>query len=170
MARGSNGQSRDLPGPRVWQTLHSFFVGARSPRRAIPARTAIVALTVSEQDRNVLTSIAQQEPFDIHFAESCEDASKMASQLTAPMILFDRNWPGTDWRMAVEQLAASPHHACVILMSGVADDYLWQELIRRGGYDILPKPLRNDNVIRVIKLALSYLNSERKPAGLARNS
>lgn len=170
MARVSIGQSRDLRGPRVWQALHSFFVCARSPRRAVPARTAIVALTLSDQDRNVLTSIAQQEPFDMHFAESFEDASKLVNTFSAPVILFDRNWPGTDWRMAVEHLAASPHHACVILMSGVADDYLWQELIRRGGYDVLPKPLRNDHVIRVIKLALSYLNSERKPAGLARNS
>jgi DNA-binding NtrC family response regulator len=169
MARGSNGQSRDLRRPSAWQVLYSFFAGAGSARRPSVPRVPIVALMV-EQDRGVLTNISRQELLDVHFAESCEEASALANQLSAPVILFDRNWPGTDWRTAVEKLAASSHHACVILMSGVADDYLWQELIRRGGYDVLPKPLRNDSVSRVIKLALSYLNSERKPAGLARNS
>ena len=48
-------------------------------------------------------------------------------------------------------------------MSGVADDYLCQELIRQGGYDILPKPLRADNAARVVKLALSYWNSSKLP-------
>jgi FixJ family two-component response regulator len=72
--------------------------------------------------------------------------------------------------MAVESLAASTHGACVILMSGVADDYLFQELIRRGGYDILPKPLRPDNAARVVKLALSYWNRTTQPAAPARRS
>ena len=170
MARGSNGQSRNVRRPRVWQALHSFFAGIGSPRKTLASRVPIVALIVGEQDRGVLASVSKQEPFDVHFAESCEEAFTLANQWNAAVIFFDRDWPGTDWRAAVESLAASSHHACVILMSGVADDYLWQELIRRGGYDVLPKPLRNDTVSRVIKLALSYLHSERKLAGLTRNS
>jgi FixJ family two-component response regulator len=50
----------------------------------------------------------------------------------------------------------------VILVSGVRDDYLWQEVIRRGGYDVLPKPLRADSVARIVKLALSYWKSAPK--------
>ena len=95
----------------------------------------------------------------MHFVESCDEASTVSNQLTAPVILFDRDWPATEWRAAVRSLAASPHRACVILMSGVADDYLRQELIRRNGYDVLPKPLRAENVSRVIRLALSYWSS-----------
>ena len=149
--------------PRVWQALHSFFAGT-SGRSTAAARVPIVALVVSEQDRSVLESVSSHQPIEFHFAQSCEDASNLVRQLSAPVILFDRNWPGTDWRTAVENLSTSPHRACVILMSGVTDDYLWQELIRRGGYDVLAKPIRADNVERVIKLALSYLNSARKPA------
>jgi FixJ family two-component response regulator len=90
--------------------------------------------------------------------------------LTAPIVLLDRDWPGAEWRTAVERLAAAPHCACVILMSGVSDDYLLQELIRWGGYDILPKPLRADKAARVVKLALSYWNSAPKPAAPRRGS
>jgi DNA-binding NtrC family response regulator len=124
----------------------------------------VVALVVNEQDRHVLASVFGQEPLDVRFAESCEEACSVSNQLTAPVILLDRDWPETEWRAAVERLTASPHRACVILVSSVADAYLWQELTRRGGYDVLPKPLQADKVARTVKLALSYWNSTPKPA------
>jgi hypothetical protein len=53
-------------------------------------------------------------------------------------------------------------------MSGVTDGYLWQELVRTGGYDVLPKPLRADNVAKVVKLAMSYWTSASTSASSAR--
>src|ERR1700733_10490671 len=120
-------------GLRVWQAIQSFFAGVAPSRMALSSRVPIVALVVSDQDRYVLTNISGQELLDLHFAESYEEGRAVANQLTAPVILFDRNWPGTEWKPAVESLAASSHRPCIILMSGVADDYLFQELIRRGG-------------------------------------
>jgi DNA-binding NtrC family response regulator len=152
----------------VWEAIHSFFAGIVPSRMALSSRVPIVALVVGERDRYILSSISGQEPLDVHFAESCAEAQAVANQLTAPVILFDRNWPGTEWKPAVEKLAASAHRPCVILMSGVADDYLFQEVVRRGGYDVLPKPLRADNAARIVKLALSYWNRPAKPAVPAR--
>lgn len=148
---------------RVWEMVHSLFTGGAS-RRIPPSRVPVVALVVNEQDRHVLASVFGQEPLDVRFAESCEEAYSVANQLTAPVILLDRDWPETEWRAAVERLTKSPHHACVILVSRVSDAYLWQELIRRGGYDVLPKPLQADKVERAVKLALSYWNSTPRPA------
>jgi len=129
-----------------------------------------VALVADEQDRRVLTNVAGQEKFEVHFVESSEEAGAVANQLTAPVILFDRDWPGTQWRTNIQSLAALPHRACIVLMSGVSDDYLLQELIRRGGYDVLPKPLRTDSVTRLVKLALSYWNSAPRSAVLTPRS
>jgi DNA-binding NtrC family response regulator len=150
--------------PSLWLALHSFFTGMTVSRKAIPPRVAVIALLVNEHDRDVLTSSSGMEPLDVRFAESYEEACALASRLTAPIILFDRDWPGIEWRTAVASLAALPHRACVLLISGVADGYLWQELIRTGGYDVVPKPLRPDNVASVVKLALSYWNSASEPA------
>jgi DNA-binding NtrC family response regulator len=110
----------------------------------------------SDADRQVLTKVGDRELLDVSFAESREEAWDAMNRLVAPVILFDRDWPGADWRATVQAFASSPHQVCVILLSGVADDYLWQELIRCRGYDILTKPLRAGDVERVIKLALSF--------------
>ena len=159
----------------VWQLIHSVFTSGAPSRKAPPARIPVVAIVVSEQDRRVLTSVSGQELLELHFVESCEEACTVANHLTAPVILFDRDLPGAEWRTVVGNLAALPHRACVVLMSGVADDYLRQELIRRGGYEVLPKPLRAANISRVINLALSYWTSvasagAEKPAVPARRS
>ena len=156
--------------PSWLEVVHSFFTSMALRRKTVPSRVPVVALVVSEQDRYILSSTSGHEALDVRFAESCEEARTLANKLTAPIVLFDRDWPGAEWRTAVAILAALPHRACVILMSGVADDYLWQELIRTGGYDVLPKPLRPDNVVRVVKLALSYWNSALKPAIPARRA
>ncbi|HEY4361123.1 MAG TPA: response regulator [Bryobacteraceae bacterium] len=163
----------------MWRFLQSLFTDGSGNRAALSSRASsagtlapgtaspgipVVAMVVNQPDRNVLTAVGTQEPFAIRFAESYEEACSLARQLSAPVILVDRDWPGSDWRGAVETFAALPHAACVILVSGVADDYLWQELIRRGGYDVLGKPLRREDVARVLKLALSYWQASTNPA------
>jgi CheY-like chemotaxis protein len=128
-------------------------------RKAHPSRISVVAQVADEHDRVVLRGLSVDEPFDVHFAQSWEEARALATRLIAPVILFDRDWPGVDWKPVVNNLAASPSGTCVILLSAVSDDYLWQEVIRRGGYDVLTKPLKAQNVARVVKLAWSYWSS-----------
>jgi CheY-like chemotaxis protein len=177
--RGSNPSVLDrcsgLRMPNLWQVIQSFFTTNTPSRTTFPARIPVVAIVVSEQDRKVLASVSSQELLELHLVESCEEACTVADHLTAPVILFDRDFPGAEWRTAVRSLAASPHRACVVLMSGVVDDYLRQELFRRGGYEVVPKPLRPENISRAIRLALSYWTSAAstgaaKPAVPARRS
>jgi len=161
------------------RALHSFLADApkrvqadrphaplctKSAAQAVAPRVSIVALVVSDHDREVLTCISNREPVDIYFAESHVDAWEAMNRLDPPVILYDRDWPDAEWRTTVQALASSPHRSCVILASRVADDYLWQELIRCGGYDLLAKPFRADDVGRSLKLALSYWRSARAAA------
>jgi len=64
----------------------------------------------------------------------------------------------------VRSLAALPHRPVVILLSKVADEYLWNEVFRIGGFDILARPLRIEEVRRAVGLALSYWRSEAATA------
>ena len=146
--------------PYVLSAIKSFFAAA-SPR-ADEARLTIVALLVEHQDRELLASICRRHGWDVHFASTCTDASDAANRLKAPLIFCDRDLPGTDWRDLVQVLAASPHGACVVLVSRVVDAYLWNEVGHKGGYDVLSKPLHEVDVVRVVKLGWSYWNSTAK--------
>ena len=70
-------------------------------------------------------------------------------------MLFDRDLPDVDWRQGIGKLANE--HSRVILASFVADDYLWEEVIHCGGYDVIAKPYREDEVIHMIQFAWAAL-------------
>jgi len=128
---------------------------------ASDGRISVVALVVSDEDRQVLTRVAQEERLEIHFPNSRVEAWDAMNRWNAPVILYDRDWPNAEWRTTVRTFAAAPQHSCVILACRVADDSLWQELIRYGGYDLLPKPFRVEDVTRALRLASSYWRSGR---------
>jgi CheY-like chemotaxis protein len=150
----------------AWQLICSFLA-AIPGRLWAPNATArtdtvslrrmhIVALVADYQERKVISAASFEESWAVQFAESSDDAREVSNRLLAPVILCDRDWPDMDWRAAVRSLASLPHRPCVILTSRVFDDYLWAELVRHGGYDLLAKPLRQSDVARVVRLAVTY--------------
>ena len=128
---------------------------------------AIIGLVTSDEDRRLLAGICNRNGWHLLYADTCAAARAALDKLKAPVILCDRDLPGKEWRETVEALASSPHRACVILVSGVLDAYLWDEVVRTGGYDVLYKPLREDDVVRSVRLAWSYWSSATKTAALS---
>ncbi len=92
-------------------------------------------------------------------ADTIDEDQALSGELPASVVLCDRDAPGGVWWQTVQTLAPGPHRPCILLVSRVVDDYLWNEVIRRGGYDVLPKPLREEDVVRAIKLAGAYRNT-----------
>ena len=126
---------------------------------------AVIGLVTSGEDRQLLAGICRRNRH-LFFAETCEEARAAMDKLKASVIFCDRDIPGKGWRETVEKLASSPYRACIILVSGVVDTYLWNEVVRMGGYDVLSKPLREADVVRAVRLAWSYWNSSTRTAEL----
>ena len=141
-------------------SARSRFPEPKEKDKSSGAALSLVAITQAESEQQVLREAAERQHWGLRFADSCEDAWRLADRLRAPVILCDRDVPGVAWREAVGILAALPHRPMVVLISQVADEYLWHELFRTGGFDVLRKPLQADEASRVLKLALSYWQSE----------
>jgi CheY-like chemotaxis protein len=144
-----------------WSSLFSRllrFTGAvwkeEVPDRsaASPETIHIVALGLGDRDRELLARLAAQYSWTLDFGENSK----------AQILLCDRNLPGADWREVVQTAASAPQLVYSILLSKVADDYLWNEVIRRGGYDLLVTPLREEDVLRAVRLGWSYWSSATK--------
>jgi CheY-like chemotaxis protein len=88
------------------------------------------------------------------FALAASAAKALALPPAGPtVIVFDRDLPGEDWRRALPRLAALPQTICVLLASPVADPYLWLEVSRHGGDDVLAKPCKTAEVDRAVAFA-----------------
>ena len=143
------------------------WAAASATGRSTMPPLAVIGLVTSDEDRQLLARICSRNSWHLLFADTREEARTALDKSKAPVILCDRDLPGKGWRETVEDLASSPQRACVILVSGVVDTYLWDEVVRTGGYDVLSKPLREDEVVRAVRLAWSYWNSATRTMELS---
>lgn len=119
-------------------------------------RIPVVAVTSDSRDRNSLSAFAVRGAWDLMMTGSLEAALVDSHKRRTGVVLCDRDLPGVDWREALEKLAASNPACAIILTSSVNDEYLWDEVIHRGGYDVLAKPLQEEQTVRAVNLAWSY--------------
>ena len=128
----------------------------------------LVALVLSDWNRALLARIAKDHRWVIHFARTSAEAWELLNEHKAQIFLFEREAPGADWRGMIRKVVSGPRLVCAILISDVTDDYLWNEVVMWGGHDVLVTPLREENVLRAVRLARLYWNSAMKTtAGVA---
>jgi len=132
------------------------------------ANSGITILSVpgTDLDRQLLDEISRRNRWTISFASSSDEAREWLKRTKPQIILIDRDIDGADWRYAVSSLAAASGGACVLLISRVTDEYLWNEVVTNGGYDVLRKPLNENDVLRNVRLAWSYWTSTRQSASV----
>src|SRR6266567_2400862 len=141
----------------MWRVIHSIFVACRcllsregpesvggSLLGTAPsggAQVTVVALIANEPDRELLSHLAAEHQWTVYFAHTCGEAWDVLNEHRVPIVLCDRELPGAEWRDVIHMMVASTHPVYAILVSKVADGYLWNEVIRRGGHDLLVTPL-----------------------------
>jgi len=119
-------------------------------------RIPVLAIAREDLDRNSLSAFSVRGQWDLVLTESCEEALEALKKMRAAVILCDRDLPGVDWRNTLEKLSASRPDCPIVLTSSVNDEYLWDEVIHKGGYDVLSKPLQEGLTVRAVNLAWSY--------------
>jgi hypothetical protein len=82
----------------------------------------------------------------------CSDQSRILSALEGariPVVICDTEY----WEQTARELRGVSAPTCIVLSAGSADDRLCAEAGRHGVYDVLAKPFRAAEVLRVIKMA-----------------
>jgi DNA-binding NtrC family response regulator len=157
----------------MWHVLHrglaniTRLVSKRDEASSSPLVTVICFLP-EDQDRPLMMDLCRRHQWEAFFATSREEAEWALQELKPQIMLFDRDVAGSDWREFVTRFAARSSGACIMLVSKVIDDNLWNDLVSSGGYEVLRKPLRDDEVSRAVRMAWSYWSSTVKRATSAR--
>lgn len=93
------------------------------------------------------------------YSASClqEAALRLVAAPPRPIVLYDTDTSG-EWRVALENFLLIRHESCIILLSRLADDQMWMDVLEYGGYDLLMKPFRPMEVRSVVRGALLGIN------------
>ena len=70
-----------------------------------------------------------------------------------PIVICDADQMADEWQLVALELRRVPETPCLILASSVRDDCFSAEALKQGVYDVLTKPLRATEVLRITKMA-----------------
>lgn len=119
----------------------------------------MLAIMKSSQDQAALENFATSNGWDLTMLDTLPEASALSAKPNTGVIILDRDLTENDWRPAVHSLAQHRPAPCIILASSVLDEYLFDEIVKQGGFDIVAKPIRPDELRRIGGLALTFWKS-----------
>jgi hypothetical protein len=131
---------------------------------ADPEDKLLVRLLVITQDDNFFLSIHSLLTgcgWETRVVRTVERGLQMLDEFPASVAIYD--WPanGKDWRIDVDRLTARPDYPCVLLASPVDDEYLGAELVRHGGFDVIPRSAEAERFVRTIQFAFFFKRNTR---------
>jgi hypothetical protein len=133
---------------------------SHAPPASDDGSVRLVVLTQDEPFYKRLHNIATACEWRIGRAQSLEEVETQIVSDPGSIVVYERDWDGGDWRSALGKLYEIPVHPCILLASRVADEYLWREVVRNHGFDILPVAAPDEKLIRVLKFAWTWVRSK----------
>jgi hypothetical protein len=134
----------------------------RHPVRQVPGDSEdqnLIRLLVVTRDDNFFLSVHEVATgcgWEARMVRTVERGLQILDEFRASVAIYDRAATEDNWRLDVERLTAGPDHPCVLLASPVDDEYLRAELVRHGGFDVIPRSADADRLVRNIQFAYFF--------------
>lgn len=116
----------------------------------------IVRLLVITRDERFSTSVREAATacgWEIQHTGTVESGVDVLRAFPASVAIYDWRALEEDWRPAMDRLSSLPDHPCLLLASPVADEYLCAEVVRHGGFDVMPRSASQDRIIGNVRFA-----------------
>lgn len=113
-------------------------------------RLVFLIVGLEEEDRQTLTRAANRFGCDLIGAGTIRDAIRLVRDRVVRVIFCSCNLPDGDWRELLDLSAAWSSPPKVIVVSRLAGNRLWSEVLNLGGYDLLAAPLEEREVSYVL--------------------
>ena len=125
--------------------------------RGSESLSGLMAVLPTPEDRTALQRIIGPCRWELQWTNTCREAIDAFRRTSPPIVICDRDLPDGDWRELWDILAREPRPPMFIVTSRLADDALWAEVLNVGGYDLLLKPFRAEEVIRMVHAAATQI-------------
>jgi len=112
----------------------------------------LLVVSSDEQDHSSLRRILRAD-CRLHAAVGLHEAMSCVRRFGPQVVICDQTFADGDWRELLSDLQSEQQMPPLIVVSRLADDRLWAEVLNLGGYDLLTKPFVEAEVGRVVKLA-----------------
>jgi DNA-binding NtrC family response regulator len=140
---------------RKWSLQSNKARYMSTPRASVKPQSALLISPVAE-DHNILGELFRCQGWTLGHASSISSVSALLTENATSVVITERDLSVGNWKDVLKAMHALGEPPLLIVISRLADDYLWAEALNLGVYDVLAKPLDHTEVVRVLSLALNH--------------
>ena len=126
-------------------------------------RIPILLASARTEDARGLEALLEGTAWNLIQTADCASALAALRRELYPIVLCDRDVTADPWQQAVKELSAAHAGTCVILLSPVADRYLFNEVVQNGGFDVLTRPFEKRRLLAALDFAYTHWKTEWPP-------
>ena len=140
--------------------------------QAIPQKgVELLLVSQFEDDHQQLQRIIRHSNWRLHRAGSQAEALESLRENCTPVVICESELPDGSWKEMHSELRQLPQPPSLVVTSRLADERLWSEVLNLGAYNVLAKPLDQQEVFHVVSLAWLFWKGQRAaPRALARTA
>jgi len=112
-----------------------------------------LAVNLADEESSSLAAILRGSNWQVRNARTCREAVEFSHNGPVPVVLCQPNMPDGSWNTLMDRMRESADPPAVVVVSRLADERLWAEVLSLGGYDVLMTPFDRAEVLRVLFLA-----------------
>ena len=119
-------------------------------------RNSVLVVTPSPNDYDLIVSSLAPEEVEILPAHCLLEA--VLQQVASPdhpyVVVYDTDSP-EEWRQALRRFLTVRPQTRVVLVSRLADDQMWMDVLDNGGFDLIMKPFQPVEIRTVVRGAIT---------------
>jgi DNA-binding NtrC family response regulator len=116
-------------------------------------RIQIILASNRAADREVLEDSFTGSPWRVAAASSMREVLQLLLHATTPIVICDTQFEKLPWQIVLRVLQRQRRRVSVILLADKGSAELTSELIQRGGFDLLSRPLRREEIFPTLVAA-----------------
>jgi DNA-binding NtrC family response regulator len=123
-------------------------------RTAVSPNASILVIDDEEIMREILEALLSREGYAVRLASSAEEGLDLARSLPFDAAIVDLMLPGMDGIAALEELKKINEDMPVLMITAFASVETAIAAMKRGAFDYITKPFKNDEVLVVVRNAI----------------
>jgi len=116
---------------------------------------AVLSVSPNDEDCASLEHILKSG-WTVIASTTVASALSVLREIPIPIVVCDCDISSVTWREMLDHIAFLPDPPLLIVTSRLADERLWAEALNLGAWDVLAKPLDEDEVKRVVNIACRH--------------
>jgi DNA-binding NtrC family response regulator len=118
-------------------------------------------LVISRDAQEAIGRLCRRLRWEVEYAADLALGLVHLGNQRFDVVIYDQDLPNQDWRMAVSSLAGMAPRSSILLLSPRGNPELWPEVIRRGGHDMLSKPVSENGAESAVAMAIARAKMNR---------